>query len=179
MGNIFISSVSSLSFLFLSSLSLSFISSTLLSLFSLSLGDDTKWPKRVDVSLNPNTIKSVKLWWNLQSQTRSLQYLCTYQVWWKSFDVYSSYHPETKNGWMDVRQTDGHMDIQRETIIPRHYCVAEYKNVNSSWNFDIYWQIALHAQLSLSRKNLQLLVIWDLIAGQISCSAELCMKTVL
>ena len=32
------------------------LSSPLLSLFSLSLGDDTKWPTRVDVSLNPNTI---------------------------------------------------------------------------------------------------------------------------
>ena len=30
--------------------------SLFLSLFSLSLGDDTKWPSRVDVSLNPNTI---------------------------------------------------------------------------------------------------------------------------
>ena len=29
---------------------------SLLSLFSLSLGDDTKWPTRVVVSLNPNTI---------------------------------------------------------------------------------------------------------------------------
>ena len=29
----------------------------LLSLFSLSLGDDTKWLTRVDVSLNPNTIQ--------------------------------------------------------------------------------------------------------------------------
>ena len=29
---------------------------SLLPLFSLSLGDDTKWPSRVDVSLNPNTI---------------------------------------------------------------------------------------------------------------------------
>ena len=29
---------------------------SLLSLFSLSLGDDTKWPSKVDVSLNPNTI---------------------------------------------------------------------------------------------------------------------------
>ena len=27
------------------------------SFFSLSLGDDLKWPTRVDVSLNPNTIK--------------------------------------------------------------------------------------------------------------------------
>ena len=27
-------------------------------LFSLSLGDDTKWPTRVDVSLNPNSIKT-------------------------------------------------------------------------------------------------------------------------
>ena len=32
---------------------------SLLSLFSLSLGDDTKWPSRVDVSLNPNTIKKL------------------------------------------------------------------------------------------------------------------------
>ena len=32
--------------------------SLFLSLFSLSLGDNTKWPSRVDVSLNPNTIKN-------------------------------------------------------------------------------------------------------------------------
>ena len=30
-----------------------------LPLFSLSLGDDTKWPSRVDVSLNPNTINQI------------------------------------------------------------------------------------------------------------------------
>ena len=60
-GMFFISSVSSLSFLFLflpcPSLSSPLLS--LLSLFSLSLGDDTKWPSRVDVSLNPNTIKNL------------------------------------------------------------------------------------------------------------------------
>ena len=57
-GNVFISSVSSLSFLFhfLPCPSLSSPLFSLLSLFSLSLGDDTKWPSRVDVSLNPNTI---------------------------------------------------------------------------------------------------------------------------
>ena len=38
------------------SLSLSSPLLSLLSLFSLSLGDDTKWPTRVDVSLNTNTI---------------------------------------------------------------------------------------------------------------------------
>ena len=32
---------------------------SLLSLFSLSPGDDTKWPIRVDVSLNPNTINQI------------------------------------------------------------------------------------------------------------------------
>ena len=60
-GNVFISSVSSLSFLFLFLLCPSFSSPllSLLSLFSLSLGDDTKWPSRVDVSLNPNTINQV------------------------------------------------------------------------------------------------------------------------
>ena len=59
-GMFLFASVSSLSFLFLflpcPSLSSPLLS--LLSLFSLSLGDDAKWPSRVDVSLNPNTIKS-------------------------------------------------------------------------------------------------------------------------
>ena len=32
---------------------------SLLSLFSHSLGDDTKWPTRIDVSLNPNTISQM------------------------------------------------------------------------------------------------------------------------
>ena len=58
--NVFISSVSPLSFLFLflPCPSLSSLLLSLLSPFSLSLGDDTKWPTRVDVSLNPNTVKS-------------------------------------------------------------------------------------------------------------------------
>ena len=77
----------------LSSLSLKTLTSpllSLLSLFSLSLGDDTKWPTRVDMPLNSNTIEI-----HQQSQTRSPQYQCTYQVWWKSVDIYSSCHPET------------------------------------------------------------------------------------
>ena len=63
-GNVFISSVSLLSFLFFfpcPTLSSTLLS--LLSLFSLSLGDDTKRPTRVDVSLNPNTInQSIYVW---------------------------------------------------------------------------------------------------------------------
>ena len=54
-GNVFISSVSSLSFLFLF-LPCSSLSSPLLSLLALSLGDNIKWPTRVDVSLNPNAV---------------------------------------------------------------------------------------------------------------------------
>ena len=50
----------SLSFIFLSPLSLSFISSTISSIsLLLSLRDDTKWPTKVDVSLNTNTIHSL------------------------------------------------------------------------------------------------------------------------
>ena len=45
-----------------SSLSLSFISSTIFfSLFFLSLGDNTKLPSRVDMSLSPNTINQLGL----------------------------------------------------------------------------------------------------------------------
>ena len=61
-GIFFISFVSSLSFLFLFLPCSSFSSLllSLLSLFSLSLGDDTKWPTRVDMSLSPNTKKTPK-----------------------------------------------------------------------------------------------------------------------
>ena len=63
MGNVFISSVSSLSFLilFLPCPSLSSPLLSLLSLFSFSLGDDTKWSTRVDnMLLNLNKIKILK-----------------------------------------------------------------------------------------------------------------------
>ena len=49
------------SFSFLPYPSLSSPLLSLLSPFSLSLGDDTKWPTRVDVSLNPNTINQSPL----------------------------------------------------------------------------------------------------------------------
>ena len=71
---------------------------------------------------------------HLQSQIRSPQYLCTYWVWWKSIDIYSSYNPETKilTDWRTYnRWTDGYTDNQCDIIIPRHYRVAVYKNVCS------------------------------------------------
>ena len=59
-GNVFISSVSLLSFIFLSPLSLSFISSTVSYLSSPFFWETTqKWPTSVDVSLNSNSIKSI------------------------------------------------------------------------------------------------------------------------
>ena len=33
------------------------------------------------------------------------------------------------DGRRDDGQTDGQMDVQRETIIPHHYCVTGYKNL--------------------------------------------------
>ena len=48
-------------------------------------------------------------------------------VWWKSIDIYSSYHPEMQIR-MDIWQADGHTDSQCDTIIPHHYHVAGYKN---------------------------------------------------
>ena len=55
----------------------------------------------------------------------------------------------------------------------------KYKNVNKNWHFHISSQRKFHAQLCLARQTLQLFVIWDLLAEQISCSAELSMKKVL
>ena len=59
------------------------------------------------------------------------------------------------------------------------FSANKYENVNNSWHFHINWQRNVHAQQCLARKNLQLLVILDLLAGQISCSVELSMKKVL
>ena len=56
-----------------SSLSIPFISTTIsLYLFSLSLGDDTKLPTRVDVSLKPYTIKKIHIYF--------LEYNCLEQL---------------------------------------------------------------------------------------------------
>ena len=62
-ANVFISSVSSLSFifLFLSCPSLLSLLLSLLSLFSHSLVDGTKCSTRTDMSLNPNTINKQKV----------------------------------------------------------------------------------------------------------------------
>ena len=49
----------------------------------------------------------------------------------------------------------------------------ENANNNGSWHFHIYLKRNFHAQLYFGRKNLQLLVIGDLLAGQIPYSAEL------
>ena len=56
------------------------------------------------------------------------------------------------------------------------FSANEYENANNNWHIHIYLQKHFHAQLCLARKNLQLLVIWDLLAGKNSCSAELSMK---
>ena len=56
------------------------------------------------------------------------------------------------------------------------FSANKYENANNSWHFHIYEQRNVHAQLCLVTKILQLLVIWNLLAGQISCSAELSMK---
>ena len=92
-GNVFISSVSSVSFLFLflPCPSLSSPLLYLLCLFSFSLGDDPQWPTRVDVSLNPNTIN--------QKHLMLLLYLSSDLNMSISLPVEAS-----KNSWMSGRQ---------------------------------------------------------------------------
>ena len=71
---------------------------------------------------------SVKNWRNLpiSNPKSDLHNINAHQVWWKSTDVYSSYHPERKYWQTDLQLTDGwmdgHTDIQSETIIPHNMC---------------------------------------------------------
>ena len=70
---------------------------SLLSLFSLSLGDNTKWPTRVDVSLNPKTIKCQallsweKFYSRLYSATNLLGTLWYWLKCWFSYFVLSAW----------------------------------------------------------------------------------------
>ena len=70
------------------------------------------------------TMSNIDKFASQQSQTRSPQYQCTHHVWWKSIDIYSSYHLGM-NIWTDIWQTDGQTDgqtnSQRDTIISHHY----------------------------------------------------------
>ena len=53
------------------------------------------------------------------------------KIYWYLLKLSSGNEKRTDGRTMDRRtdaQTDGLTDDQRETIIPRHYCVAGYKN---------------------------------------------------
>ena len=55
------------------------------------------------------------------------------------------------------------------------FSANKYENADNSCHFHIYQQRNFHAYLCLARQNLELFVTWDLLAGPISCSAELSM----
>ena len=61
----------------LSHLCLSFIFSTISSIFSLSLGGNTKWPTRVDVSLKPDTVNYHTVNFSAKNGPDLCNFLCT------------------------------------------------------------------------------------------------------
>ena len=73
------------------------------------------------------------------------------------------------------------MCVSEDSDQPRNYKtvsmlnLAEHEIFSNKYenDFHIYLQRNFHAQLCLTGKDLHLLVIWDLLAGQISCSVEL------
>ena len=79
------------------------LSSPLLSLFSLSLGDDTKWPSRVDVSLNSNTIyQYLRFIISYRASRRSvyLRLIISYMgSWWS---VYLRFIISDRGSWWPV-----------------------------------------------------------------------------
>ena len=55
----------------------------------------------------------------------------------------------------------------------------KYENANLCWHFHIFQQRKFDTQLNSTRKQLYISVLCYLLAGKISCSAELSMKKVL
>ena len=100
----------------------------------LSSGNENMGVSRADYS--------VKIWWNLPFSNPK-PYQCTYQVCWKSIDVYSRYHPETKyNGRTDWRTDEQTHGRPTWTIVPRHCRVAGYKKSCMHRTFRIPARIA-------------------------------------
>ena len=80
------------------------LSSLLLSLFSFSLGDDTKWPMRVDVSSNPNAVDyqhiAINIEW-FKWAIKSKEQACPYN-WISAHSVF--YLLETRNVTMHLQK---------------------------------------------------------------------------
>ena len=79
-----------------------------------------------------------------QSRTRSPQPQCTYQVWWKSIDIYSSYRPEMKiltcRGQITVKNWWNLPISKSQTRSPQYQCT-----------YQVWWKsIEIH---SLSSRN--------------------------
>ena len=75
---------------------------------------------------------SVKIWRNLpiSNPKRDLHNINAHTKYGENPLMFTRYHPETKNGRKDVRRKNRHTDVQRETILPRHYIVAGFKKGN-------------------------------------------------
>ena len=59
--------------------------------------------------------------------------------------------------WQMDGRMDRHMDIQHETIIPHHYCMAGYKKGYNSHN---NWQILPQIEWPISYDNIPVYKIW-------------------
>ena len=87
-----------------------------------------------------------------QSQTRSAQYQCIYQVWWKSIDMYSCYHQEMKiwmcgwkitikNWWNfaisnpkpDLHNINAHFKFGENPLIFTQVIARKQKNTDWRW----------------------------------------------
>ena len=76
-----------------------------------------------------------KIWWNLpltipnQISTISMHIPSLMEVHWCLLKL-SSGNKILMDRWMYNWRMDRHMDVQCETIIPRHYCVVGYKIIS-------------------------------------------------
>ena len=90
-------------------------------LLKLSSGNEIMGVSRAD--------NSVKIWHNLpiSNPKPDIHNINAHTKFGENPLMYTRYHPETKTGRTNDWRTDRHTDVQRETIIPRHYFVAGYK----------------------------------------------------
>ena len=114
-------------------------------------------------------------------------YECTYQVWWQSHDIYSSYRPERKYRRTEGRQTDTRTDTRPSNVKPKYPTTIVWRDIKdaihnySIRHFDFFFffffffrekGLDISCELSASRRftwNAKSYFLWKILRLILKC----------